>query len=102
MSKTIQQGHLPNVKLRVDSFGLTLNPPDIDLYNDWGGSSESGRSTLALDGGAASAGWAKKYIRINSAGSTGTASPWTSVLGNGWSFDITPSYYTTHMWLRTS
>ena len=102
MSKTIQQGHLPNVKLRVDSFGLTLNPPNIDLYNDYGGNSESGRATLAIEGSAAKAGWTKSYIRINSAGSTGTASPNTSTLGSGWSFDITPSYYTTHIWLRTS
>lgn len=102
MAKTIQQGHLPNVKLRVDSFGLTLNPPNIDLYNDYGGNSESGRSALATEGSASKAGWTKSYIRINSAGSTGTASPWTSALGSGWGFDVTPSYYTTHMWLRTS
>ena len=102
MSKTIQQGHLPNVKLRVDSFGLTLNPPNIDLYNDYGGNAESGRATLATEGSAAKAGWTKSYIRINSAGSTGTASPNTSALGSGWSFDVTPSYYTTHIWLRTS
>jgi hypothetical protein len=35
-------------------------------------------------------------------GSTSSASPQTSALGSGQALDITPSYYTCHMWLRIS
>jgi hypothetical protein len=33
-------------------------------------------------------------------GSTNSVSPQTNSLGSGQAFDITPSYYTCHMWLR--
>lgn len=84
----------------MDSFSLSVNPPDISLYNDYAGNSESGRSTLATEGSASRAGWSKSYIRINSGGSTGTASPYTSALGSGTPLDITPSFYTVHIWKR--
>ena len=32
--------------------------------------------------------------------STGTASPFTSTLGSGTPLDITPSFYTVHIWKR--
>lgn len=99
-TKTITQANLPNIKLQVDTFSLTINPPDIQLYNDYAGNSESGRSTLATEVSASRAGWAKSYIRINSGGSTGTASPYTSALGSGTALDITPSFYTVHIWKR--
>ena len=35
-------------------------------------------------------------------GTTNSVSPQTNVLGNGQALDITPAYYTTHIWLRTS
>jgi hypothetical protein len=35
-------------------------------------------------------------------GTTNTAQPQTVNLGSGQALDITPSYYTCHMWLRTS
>lgn len=35
-------------------------------------------------------------------GSTNSVSPQTSALGSGQALDITPAYYTAHMWLRTS
>ena len=84
----------------MDSFSLSVNPPDISLYNDYAGNSESGRSTLATEGSASRAGWSKSYIRINSGGSTGTASPYTSALGSGAPLDITPSFCTVHIWKR--
>lgn len=99
-TKTISKANLPNIKLQVDTFSLTINPPDIQLYNDYAGNSESGGSTLATEGSASKAGWAKSYIRINSGGSTGTASPDTSALGSGTALDITPSFYTVHIWKR--
>lgn len=99
-TKTIEQANLPNIKLQVDPFSLSVTPPDIQLYNDYAGNSESGRKTLAIEGSASSAGWDKSYIRINSGGSTGTASPYTSALGSGTALDITPSFYTVHIWKR--
>lgn len=101
-TKTIAKENLPNIKLQVDTFSLSVNPPDIQLYNDYAGNSESGRSTLATEGSASRAGWSKSYIRINSGGSTGTASPYTSSLGSGTPLDITPAYYTVHTWKRLS
>lgn len=88
--------------MQVDSFSLSVNPPDISLYNDYAGNSESGRSTLATEGSASRAGWAKSYIRINSGGSTGTASPYTNPLGSGTPLDVIPLYYTVHIWKRLS
>ena len=38
----------------------------------------------------------------NWTGTTNTAQPQTVNLGSGQALDITPSYYTVHMWLRTS
>lgn len=35
-------------------------------------------------------------------GTTGTASPYTSALGSGTPLDITPAYYTVHVWKRLS
>lgn len=99
-TKTISKANLPNIKLQVDTFSLTIGPPDIELYNNYAGNSESGRSTLSTTGEASKAGWSKSYIRINSGGSTGTASPYTSALGSGTALDITPSFYTVHIWKR--
>ena len=36
----------------------------------------------------------------NWTGSTNSVSPQTSALGSGSALDITPSYYTVHIWLR--
>lgn len=33
-------------------------------------------------------------------GSTNSVSPQTSALGSGSALDVTPAYYTVHMWLR--
>ena len=99
MSKTIQQGHLPNVKLRVDTFSLTMQPHKHKISRDYSGSlSMAGFA----DNSGGKFGWTDAYIQEAGGGNTGTASPWTSALGSGWGFDITPSYYTVHTWLRTS
>lgn len=98
--KTIEQANLPNIKLQVDPFSLSVTPPDIQLYNDYSGNNESGKSTLATEGSASKAGWAKSYIRINSGGTTGIAQPYTSALGSGVPFNVSPAYYTVHIWKR--
>lgn len=98
--KTIEQANLPNIKLQVDPFSLSVTPPDIQLYNDYSGNNESGKSTLATESSASRAGWDKSYIRINSGGTTGIAQPYTSALGSGVPFNVSPAYYTVHIWKR--
>ncbi len=50
---------------------------------------------VGADGLVANSGKTSKGV-----GNTGTSAPNTSALGSGQAFDITPSYYTCHMWLR--
>lgn len=99
MAKTIQQGHLPNIKLTVDTFSLTMQPHKHKISRDYSGSSKM--AGFASNSGV-KFGWTDAYIQADGGGNTGTASPNTSALGSGWGFDVTPSYYTTHIWLRTS
>lgn len=98
MSKTIQQEHLPNVKLRVDTFSLTTQPHTHNVRgrHGWG----DGTTYMTMQN--AKTEWGTISTESGGGQNTGTASPWTSALGSGWSFDITPSYYTAHTWLRTS
>lgn len=99
-TKTIEQANLPNIKLQVDPFSLSVTPPDIQLYNNYAGNSESGRNTLSTSGDADKAGWSQNYIRVNSGGTTGIAQPYTSALGSGVPFNVSPAYYTVHIWKR--
>lgn len=98
--KTIEQVNLPNVKLQVDPFSLSVTPPDIQLYKDYSGNNESGSKTLAIEGSASRAGWSNGFIRINSGGTTGIAQPYTSALGSGIPLNVVPAYYTVHIWKR--
>ena len=117
MNKNISQANLPNVKLSVNSFSLsrgTMNITGKSTYSggnavistltgafkglkevDWGAGGQSApRGPFFADYDfEASRSWT---------GTTNSASPQTSTLGSGQALDITPSYYTTHIWLRTS
>ncbi len=98
-TKTISKANLPNIKLQVDSFSVTTTKHTHG--------SGSYIATLSTNGS-----W--KTIRLNDNGtvsgavktlegggeSTGTASPYTSALGSGTPLDITPSFYTVHIWKR--
>ena len=111
--KTITQANLPNVKLKVDSFNLTGAPYQAvksfdTLYNQSG---TYGEKVIPVDSWSAW-GWCGQdgggafSIRMKKAnyntGTTSSASPQTSALGSGQALDITPAYYTCHMWLRTA
>ena len=114
MSKTISQANLPSVKLTVDTFSLTgakyQAVKSFDTYYSAPGvtygekvipvDSWTSYGWCGQDGGGAF-GLRMKKTNYNS-GTTSSASPQTSALGSGKALDITPSYYTTHMWLRTS
>lgn len=100
MSKTITKANLPNIKIPIDSFSLTVQPHThgiasyVTVY-----STNGGWKTFRLNDNNSISGAIQS---LSSGSSTGSASPQTSALGSGQSLDITPSYYTTHMWLRTS
>ena len=100
MAKTIQQGHLPNVKLRVDNFSLSINKPKVKIFTDWAGY-KSGTG-YGINNDITRGEYTEAYNQVELNTTTSSASPQTSALGNGQALDITPAYYTTHMWLRTS
>ena len=93
---TISKVNLPNVKLQVDSFALTTQPhTHTASTRDQGGS--TGRFSSAYTSG----GTARNVSVDNGGGeNTGTASPYTNSLGSGTPLDITPAYYTVHVWKR--
>ena len=111
-SKTIAQANLPNVKLTVNSFSLSRGTQNItgQLVN-WANDpalvqpngafyngvtkTNTGRFWTAQNGNVMQFDASKAWT-----GSTNSVSPQTSALGSGQALDITPSYYTVHMWLR--
>lgn len=100
MSKTIAKANLPNIKIPIDSFNLTVQPHThgiasyVTVY-----STNGGWKTFRLNDDNSISGAIQS---LSSGSSTGSASPQTNSLGSGQALDITPAYYTTHMWLRTS
>ena len=112
MNKTISQANLPNVKLAVDSFSLGRGNMEITGDFNSGGVNEepspngaffihSARNKGSNGNDNYSARFQFKASR-SWTGTTNSVSPQTNALGSGQALDITPSYYTTHMWLRTS
>lgn len=108
---TISKTNLPNVKVQVDSFSLSSTDTYISsMRGILGGSSSRGPVTVTAPGespqlrtGASNG--SDEGIRItqsNKSLNTGTASPYTSALGSGTPLDITPAYYTVHIWKRLS
>lgn len=106
---TISKTNLPNVKVQVDSFSLSSTDTYISsMRGILGGSSSRGPVTVTAPGespqlrtGASNG--SDEGIRItqsNKSLNTGTASPYTSALGSGTPLDITPAYYTVHIWKR--
>lgn len=116
-SKTIAQANLPNVKLTVNSFSLSKGTQEItgSINNNYGTNNgyintASGAFVLASSvayGIGGSNAWSGTHYKGFSftasktwTGSTNSVSPQTSALGSGSALDITPAYYTVHMWLR--
>lgn len=114
-SKTITQANLPNVKLTVNSFSLSRGTMDITGSWNNGVINESSMISSSLNGAFYNSGspsgrgygtqWSTSVqIGFQASrtwtGSTNSVAPQTSALGSGSALDITPSYYTCHMWLR--
>lgn len=115
MNKNISQTNLPNIKLTVDSFSLSRG--NMDITGTFAGytarensnvsgaftsdnATKSGPSTI--DNNVEGQNTTTFTASRSWEGTTNSVSPQTNALGNGQALDITPSYYTTHMWLRTS
>ena len=114
-SKTIAQANLPNVKLTVNSFSLSRGTMDITgavkTTTDFGVVRGPGSCTGAFaktgsysnrPEGASGTGSTDFDFQASRSwtGSTNSVAPQISALGSGSALDITPSYYTCHMWLR--
>ena len=110
-SRTIVQANLPNIKLAVDSFSLSRGTQNITGSADtWTYQSETISSGALYFSGTGkrnynvNGGWSGTSLKLDASktwtGSTNSVSPQTSTLGSGQALDITPSYYTCHMWLR--
>lgn len=116
-TKLITKSNLPNEKLQVDNFSLTNS--EHEHYTIKLGTAQSliesypnhPISSVGLTG---TAEWNYKLGTFKTDADPdsshtskttivlGSASPQTSALGSGQALDITPSYYTVHMWLRIS
>lgn len=94
-TKTIAKANLPNIKLQVDSFTLTTQPHTHPITYRRGSGSDNFPSSYESS-------HTNMNINTGEGGgqNTGTASPYTSALGNGTPLDITPAYYTVHIWKR--
>lgn len=110
-SRTIVQANLPNIKLAVDSFSLSRGTQNITGSADtWTYQSETISSGALYFSGTGkrnynvNGSWSGTSLKLDASktwtGSTNSVSPQTSTLGSGQALDITPSYYTCHMWLR--
>ena len=114
MNKNISQANLPNVKLTVNSFSLSRG--NMNITGEVSNVAHSGTVEMQANGafsmiagsdpshgvsGGRSGGFNFQASR-SWTGTTSSASPQTNSLGSGQALDITPSYYTAHMWLRTS
>ena len=108
-SKTITQANLPAVKIQLDSFSLSRGTMEItgDFYTSnyikyaGSGAFYTKQTGLGGHGGDSGAGYKIGFQASRSwTGTTNTAQPQTVNLGNGQALDITPAYYTVHMWLR--
>lgn len=104
-SKTIAQANLPNVKLTVDSFTASISPhyhgTGNGMLNNHGIHGDYSTTSKPLGYYATEGKTTYEFkTSTNGGGTTGSVSPQTSALGSGSALDITPCYYTCHMWLR--
>lgn len=112
-TKTITQANLPNVKLKVDSFNLGRGTQEITgTFAGYTVSENSNVSGAFTSDNAVYQGPDDTDNNIEGqntttftasrswTGMSTSASPYTSALGSGTPLDITPSFYTVHIWKR--
>lgn len=97
-SISIGKANLPNIKLKVDSFSVSTKPHFHTIEGRFGhGPSQWDKVCTSADN-------TYNQGKTNPAGgeNTGTASPYTEVLGNGSPISIQPTYITLKFWKRLS
>lgn len=104
-TKTLTKANLPNIKLQVDSFTLTTTKHIHGLRGNAGGDlgilfQQTNVIAGIKGGGAGSFRTSTNVMEEGGGQNTGAASPYTSALGSGTPLDITPAYYTVHVWKR--
>lgn len=104
-TKTISKANLPNVKLQVDSFSLTTTKHIHGLRGNAGGDlgilfQQTNVLAGIQYGGTGSFSTSTNVMAEGGGQNTGAAAPYTSALGSGTPLDITPAYYTVHIWKR--
>lgn len=100
---TISKANLPNVKVQVDAFSVTTKKHTHNLSRNAGLEIGSGFPNQGYWLNGAYNQVATTYSTTEAGGeNTGTAAPYTSALGSGTPLDITPSFYTVHIWKRLS
>lgn len=103
MTKIITQANLPNVKLNVDSHNHSLSAFSAQVgigYSSEIVGADKAQTVCGLSTSSIGK-WLSNSIKLTN-GTIGSSSPKTSTLGSGQALDITPAYYSCHMWLRTS
>ena len=114
-SVSIQKANLPNVKIQVESFNLTRGTMEItgNYRSNWawlGSHTYSGAFSKVSTRQASGSGHDNVYVDGNFdftaskswTGSTSSASPYTTALGNSTPLTIEPSYITLKFWKRLS
>lgn len=104
---------MPNVKLTVNSFSLSRGTQNItasaQVASKPGVSASTAYGAYVSDSSlyGYAGGNDHKPVRFMSfdasktwTGSTNSVAPQTNSLGSGSALDVTPAYYTVHMWLR--
>lgn len=99
-SVSISKANLPNVKLKVDSFSISINNEASVNIGNGPNTAAGANEARSILGGKNSSYVKKPFVSISS--SSGTASPSTEVLGSGTALTIQPSYITLKFWKRLS
>lgn len=108
-SKTITQANLPNVKLNISNITNTITTSRFSQVRKANGGNaadgtisipSNGESSNLTLGGSGGNFWIQAYFSNTQENKTISSSPITSSLGSGSALDVTPAYYTCHMWLR--
>ena len=102
-SVTLTKDNMPNIKLGIDSFSLTI-ASHYHRYKRYVGyaGGDAGNAPVTQDGNGPQARYTWDNTESAGGGNTGSASPTTETLGRGTAITIQPEYITLKYWKRTS
>lgn len=99
-SVSIQKVNLPNIKLKIDSFSLSIPPHSHKIKRSpWNGNNWKGEGVQAENINSTSG---TTQTENSLTFTTGITSPNTEVLGSGTPLNIQPSYIVLKFWKRLS